>query len=183
MPRDVLDRHVQVINQSHTPLPLPPHNSSSVGLVAYNLGYLPNLKHKTRSRTETETTLASLADAARVLRVGGMVSVMTYPRSHREEDAVVRAFLQGLALFSSITTNYETFVEQLDDEYFFSSPAAENNADDSPPGRYEYLRQLLSNTLEQVLESGGMKQTWRVYEHRKIGWTDAPILVTATRIK
>lgn len=173
LPREVVERHVEVACRSHSPLPLP-RDASSVGLVAYNLGYLPNLKDT--SSTKTETTLLSMAGAVKVLRVGGMLSVITYPRSHREEDAVVRAFLHGLALFSSVTTDFETFVLGLDDKYFCCDPlvAAE---------RAEYLRQMLLEALGSVLGKGGRKQTWRVYEHRKIGWTDAPILATATRIK
>jgi len=174
---DVMERNIEILHRSHNPLPVPRRDvdatttsSSSVALVVYNLGYLPNLKHAT-SATDTESTVCSMADAALALRVGGLLSVMTYPRSNREEDAVVRAFLQGLALFSSVTTDYETFLRQ--HEKF--SP------DDDD--RSEHLRDLLRKTLGRVLSTGGAIQTWRVYEHRKIGWTDAPILVTATRIK
>jgi len=181
--QNVLDNHVQVLRQSHTPLPLP-RNASSVGLVAYNLGFLPKLKH--RSRTETDTTLASLGDAALALRVGGLLSVMTYPRTNREEDAVVRAFLQGVALFSSVTSDYQTFVQQLDEVYFFPDSKEEEDSGNTVVDRRERtveLRRLLLDTLGRVMEGEGSKQTWRVFEHRKIGWTDAPILVTATRIK
>ena len=121
---------VQVVCASHAPLPLPP-DTSSVALVVYNLGYLPNHSQRTQTTTtttttssttttepgpvttQTETTLASLADAALVLRVGGVLSVTTYPRTNAEEDVVVRAFMEGLALFSSQTTTYETHLQNL----------------------------------------------------------------------
>jgi hypothetical protein len=169
--------HVQVVCASHAPLPLPP-DTSNIALVVYNLGYLPNNNNNnnnkspttsptvTRVKTQTETTLASLADAALALRVGGMLSVMTYPRSNATEDAVVRAFLEGLALFSSQTQSYMEYVQSLDDGVVKDS-----------------LRERLRVTLQHVREEGGRQQTWRVHEHKKLGWVDAPILLTATRIK
>ena len=174
------DRHedrVQVVCMSHAPLPLPP-DTSNIALVVYNLGYLPNHKNDnetlsstgsnptTRVKTQTETTLASLADAALALRVGGMLSVLTYPRSNATEDAVVRAFLEGLALFSSQTRSYTDYVQTLES-------CCVN----------ESLRERLRVTLQHVREEGGRQQTWRVHEHKKLGWVDAPILLTATRIK
>ena len=173
------DRHedrVQVVCTSHAPLPLPV-DTSNIALVVYNLGYLPNHKNDhetssstsnptTRVKTQTETTLASLADAALALRVGGMLSVLTYPRSNATEDAVVRAFLEGLALFSSQTRSYTDYVQTLES-------CCVN----------ESLRERLRVTLQHVREEGGRQQTWRVHEHKKLGWVDAPILLTATRIK
>ena len=171
LPANILRDNVQVLHTSHAPLPLP-GNTSSVALVVYNLGYLPRgVVDSTKGNedrttiTTTETTIASLADAATVLRTGGMVSVMTYPRTNREEDFAVRAFLEGLALFSSVTVSWETHVW---------------NDLECPV----HLRERLAAALRRVLEEGpgGRKQKWRVYEHKKLGWIDAPILLTATRI-
>jgi hypothetical protein len=40
IPADVLNHHVTILHASHSPLPTP--QVGSVGLVCYNLGYLPN---------------------------------------------------------------------------------------------------------------------------------------------
>jgi len=168
LPASVLQNNVQVLHTSHAPLPLPP-DTSFVALVVYNLGFLPNGSRNNSVITQTETTLASLADATLLLRLGGMLSVMTYPRTNAQEAAVVRAFLEGLALFSSNTHSFETYVTELD-------------------GANDYLdeerREELLVALRRVrYESGSAEPTWRVHEHRKLGWVDAPILLTATRIK
>jgi hypothetical protein len=160
----IMKNNVKILQTSHSPLPLP-RDLSSVALVVYNLGFLPNSPNSKKRcfRTNTETTIASLADAALLVRVGGMISVMTYPRTNQEEDFAVRAFLEGLALFSSVTHDWEAFVDELDCG--------------------DALRERLSVTLRHVLEEGGSTQTWRVHEHKKLGWVKAPTLLTATRIK
>ena len=162
LPGHIMRDNVQVLHTSHAPLPLP-RDTSSVALVVYNLGFLPQSAENKDHVTTTETTIASLADAALLLRIGGVLSVMTYPRTNKEEDFAVRSFLEGLALFTSVTQSWETYVQHLD------CSAA--------------LHERLAVTLQHVLEEGGSKQTWRVHEHKKLGWVDAPILLTATRIK
>jgi hypothetical protein len=159
LPPEIMEENIRVLRTSHAPLPLP-RDTSSVALVVYNLGFLPKSSVK-ESMTTTETTLASLADAALMLRVGGMISVMTYPRTNAEEDFAVHAFLEGLALFSSITQSWEIFVDDL------------NDASCS-----EDLRERLKVTLRYVQDEGGLKQTWRVHENKKLGWVDAHILLT-----
>ena len=178
---------VQVVCASHAPLPLPP-DTSSVALVVYNLGYLPNHSQRTQTTlttttsttttepgpvtTQTKTTLASLADAALVLRVGGVLSVTTYPRTNAEEDVVVRAFMEGLALFSSQTMSYETHLQNLCSSHQINETWSEQ------------LRVTLQHVWEKSSsDSQQQHPTWRVHEHRKLGWVDAPILLTATRIK
>jgi len=68
----------------------------SVRLVVYNLGYLPGGdKQKT---TQTETTLASVAAAMKLLMPGGAVSITCYPghpEGSVEEDALL-AFAAAL---------------------------------------------------------------------------------------
>ena len=157
---DTIER-THIVTASHAPLTLPP-DTSSVGLVVYNLGYLPQSPKE--CLTKTETTLASLADAAHVLRQGGLLSVMTYPKTNREEARVVHVFLESLALFTSSTEDWRDYVECQTD-------------------MTEDSRRGLSETLQNVLDNGPVGQTWRVHEHRKLGWTDAPILLTAIRIK
>jgi hypothetical protein len=156
LPADVMHRNVQIVHASHAPLP---HVDGPVALVVYNLGYLPG--DSSLQTTTTESTIISLADASLRLRVGGMLSIMTYPRTNPQEDAAVRAFCEGLALFSSSTHDWE----------------------DAGSGLQELvLVERLRDKLRYVLDQGGSSQTWRVHEHKKLGWIDAPILLTATRI-
>jgi Putative rRNA methylase len=106
---DLMEHNVQVLHASHEFLPRPrrrpsrrkQHNddgdeSSSllpVGLVVYNLGWLPS-NHIGGGNgggtdvivdkacvTQMDTTLLSLGDAVQLIRVGGMVSVVTYPKN------------------------------------------------------------------------------------------------------
>jgi hypothetical protein len=169
LPDEILQQNVQILHQSHAPLavPLTPDNVlCTVALVVYNLGFLPQSQADSRdgTRTTTESTIASMADALLMIRVGGLLSVMTYPRTNVQEDYAVHAFLEGLALFTSTQVNWETFI---DDDLDCS----------------ESLRELLKTTLQRVRSQGDGHQTWRVHEHKKMGWIDAPILLTATRIK
>jgi hypothetical protein len=169
---DVVEQRVRIIQASHAPLPLPT-DTSSIALVVFNLGFLPQSENKAR-QTQTDTTLAAMADACTVLRIGGLLSVMTYPASNAHEDALARAFMESLALYSSKTENWETFV----DELMFP---AEN--DDTATADAEDWNEQLRRSLRYVYEENGPTQTWRVHEHRKIGWKNAPVLLTAIRIK
>jgi hypothetical protein len=161
LPAEILEKNVQILNQSHAPLAMP-LDTSSIALVVYNLGFLPGNNTK-ECMTTTESTIASMADALLMIRVGGLLSVMTYPRTNKPEDFAVHAFLEGLALFTSEQLSWETFIDGLDCS--------------------ESLRDRLKVTLQHVRQEGDAYQTWRVHEHKKIGWIDAPILLTATRIK
>jgi hypothetical protein len=155
----LLDRYIHILHVSHDPLPVSNVSTSSVGLVVYNLGYLP---HSSESvPTQSMSTLSSLAQSAQLLRVGGMVSVMTYPGSNAHEDSVVSAFMTGLALFSSRTVDWTNHTYLATD-----------------------WNQDVLDRLHQVREYYGKHPiTWRVHEHRKLGWLDAPTLLTATRVK
>jgi hypothetical protein len=168
LPHEILQHNVQILHQSHAPLAVPvnPDNTPcTVALVVYNLGFLPKSQADSRdgTRTTTESTIHSMADALLMIRVGGLLSVMTYPRTNAQEDYAVHTFLEGLALFSSTQTNWEVFIDGLECS--------------------ESVRLLLKTTLQRVKQTGDVHQTWRVHEHRKMGWIDAPILLTATRIK
>ena len=169
----LLENHVHICCGSHESLPLPTKSSSPIALVVYNLGFLPSsTKPETAPATvttQTDSTIASLATACQILRVGGMLSIMTYPKTNRSEDAAVHVFVEGLALFSSLTQDWKTFVL--------------NHPD---PNLTQESRQYIYDALDRVWKHGGSSkknQTWRVHEHRKLGWIDAPILLTATRIK
>lgn len=159
----LMDRRIHVLPVSHDPIPLSHARASleSIGLVVYNLGYLPQAADTVMTRTES--TLNSIAQAATLLRVGGMISVMTYPGSNKKEDSVVQAFVTGLALLSSRTVDWSTHTYLEADSHW---------------------NQRVLDQLHQVIQHYGNRQQvkWRVHEHKKLGWVDAPTLFTATRI-
>jgi hypothetical protein len=158
---------VQIVQGSHAPLPLP-KNTSSVGLVVYNLGYLPNSSTKEQFFTQVDSTVSSIMDALLVVRLGGMVSVMTYPKSNQEEDFAVRALLEASVLMTNKRgQKWYEYVDQLDCSLD--------------------LKELLGKELRRMAshyeQSGNTSRTFRVTEHKKIGLVQAPVLMTATRIK
>lgn len=192
-----MEHNVHVLHQSHAPLRLPVvvgDDASllhSVAVIVYNLGFLPRQPENRAVQTTATTTLASLADAALILRVGGLLSVMTYPRSNPHEHAVVRAFVEGLALFTSQTRDWREYAEtvpllvrkQPDHGGGSSSSSSPEEEEKDHDDDETNLRAQLIRCLEHVWDQGDAQQTWRVHENRKLGWTDAPILLTATRIK
>lgn len=174
---ELLDsKRIRVLQASHSPLPTSwgvdgASNDEdpllSVALVVYNLGWLPNNVDGTKEYiTQTSTTLQSMVDAMLLLRVGGMISVVTYPKTNFEEDAAVRAFLECSALLSSNIQTWQNFLTDLD--YSLLTPEA---------------LKTVTSSMERLVGDGDELQTWRVSEHRKLGMDRAPILLTATRIK
>ena len=102
-----------------------------------------------------------MVDAMLLVRIGGMISVMTYPRTNPEEDEAVRTFLECAALLSSNIQTWQDFLTASD----------------------ESIQQQVVPSMERLVKEGDPSQTWRVSEHKKLGMDRAPILVTATRIK
>lgn len=168
----VMRHHVTIHHTSHAPLIPPPPEAGPVALVAYNLGYLPGQERSTEATTVTQssTTLTSLADAVIYLRVGGLLSVMTYPQTNSLEDASVQAFVEGLALFSSQSHNWQDFLVEAEPLRY---PALDG--DDA--------RREIRQRLQYVHEELGARQCWRVHVHEKLGWVNAPRLLTATRVR
>lgn len=142
-----------------------------IGLVCYNLGFLPGSNRE--CLTQTQTTLHSITDAALLLRIGGLLSIMTYPASNKEESIVVEHFVEGLGM---LTTRMEGGWRK----YVNDIP----NYDDDDNGR---VRSMVTQALERVVtESGGGHDdttAWRVFVHKPLGRPTSPVLVTATRIK
>ena len=170
--QDTLHDHVNIHHGSHAPLTLPPSGTGPVAVVAYNLGYLPGQERSSDSTTitETSTTLASLTDAVLCLRMGGLLSVLTYPLTNSLEDAAVQAFVEGLALYSSQSLDWRDFLVEPD------------------PVRYsalqeDDLRREIRQRLQYIHEELGARQCWRVHVHEKLGWQNAPRLLTATRVR
>ena len=163
----IKEKHVKVIQASHAPLPTHLLSSlDSVGLVCYNLGWLPGVPRKSDSdrlvSTQVDTTLKSLVNAALVLRVGGLLSVMTYPGTCEIEADAVKTFCEALAMFTSREEGgWQRIVDSSSED----------------------IRDDIMNAVQQVHEMGDPGQTWRVFDHRPLGRPLSPILVTAIRIK
>jgi hypothetical protein len=160
---DILNHQVTICHTSHSPLP----RVGNVGLVCYNLGYLPNSNRDIK--THMDTTISSIADAATMLRVGGMLSVTTYPRSNANEDYAVHALLEGMALLSSASIDWRTYVEDL-------------GPDPANPNEYS-VRDTVRTALTRIVTNEPRKQTWRVMKNKLLGRSLSPILLTATRIQ
>lgn len=172
LPKDTMTCNVNVLCTSHSPLPRP-RDVSSVGLVCYNLGYLPQSDQAVL--TQTETTISSIADAALLVRVGGLISVTTYPRSNKNEDYAVHALLEGLALLSSKSVDWRRdYVEELGPDI---------DSHDGEEDECYTVRDTVRAALERIVREGPPKQTWRVMENKMLGRALSPILLTATRIK
>ena len=164
---NLMKNNVQVVSMSHESLPRPV-DSSSVGLIVYNLGWLP--RSAKEFITQVESTISSLVDAFCLVRIDGVVSVLTYPKSNPTEDVTVRAFFECMSLLSSKVQSWEEFLSHLE--------FAQDKEIDTV-----YVKKLVRDAMHQVIERGTPSQTWRVSEHRKLGFIKAPILLSAVRIK
>jgi hypothetical protein len=105
--QQAIEKTQQRLNQLNTSLPSIELNhachSTLLGkgfsLIVYNLGYLPGADK--RVTTQVESTLESLKKSVQALRIGGALSVMTYPghdEGAREHEAVERWLRQEQAL-------------------------------------------------------------------------------------
>lgn len=180
LPTDIYYNHVSVLEQSHEHLMDVPRHNKSVGLVCYNLGYLPgagtpsgetSFDYK-ECKTQTQTTLYSITDASLLLRIGGMLSIMTYPGSNLEESIAVEHFVEGLAMLTTRNEGgWRGYVDNIP-EYVNE----DGTKDDS-------IRVLITQAIERVVAEGPKKQTWRAFVHKPLGRPLSPVLATAMRIK
>ena len=178
LPLGMYTSRVSILRQSHEHLMDVPRDKSSIGLVCYNLGYLPGapssdlsgtLANYKECQTQTETTLHSITDASLLLRKGGLLSVMTYPASNLEESLVVEFFVEGLAMLTTRDEGgWRGYVSRIPDD-----------VDDDRTR----VRKLVTEALERVVSEGTKGQTWRAFVHRPLGRALSPQLVTATKIK
>jgi hypothetical protein len=177
-----LMKHVSVYHTSHAPLPQP-KSKDSVGLICYNLGYLPGSDDKEAFNTQMVTTIYSLADSVLLLRTGGLLSVMTYPGSSLLEATAVRFFCEGLAMFTS-REGWTDFVDSIpSDQIIEESNCGMGHQMSDDQGSTFAVKDVVKTSLKRVFEEGEQKQTWRVFDHRPLGRPLSPVLVTATRIK
>ena len=186
LPDEIYYNHITLLEQSHEHLldAISPRNDGKrqeVGLVCYNLGYLPggqatndNYKDFT---TQTQTTLNSITDAALLLRVGGLLSDMTYPGTNLEEGIAVEHFVEGLAMLTTRDEGgWRRYLESIPN---YSSP----NENEKGGTNGSKIRDMVSQSMERVANHGSPQQTWRTFLHKPLGRPMSPILVTAHRIK
>jgi hypothetical protein len=114
-----------------------------------------------------------------MIRIGGMVSIMTYPGSNRVEDMAVRTLLQAaVAMTNRQGPSWEDVVANQDK----NQPPEETLQGENHKDSTTLLVHQLSR-MSSAYETRGVRRTFRVTEHKKSGLENAPILMTATRIK
>ena len=184
LPSSIVQNYIQILHSSHAPIPQP-KSAESVGLICYNLGYLPGsgISNKQMS-TKMITTIYSLADAALLIRVGGLISIMAYPGSSYLEYCSVKYFVEGLAMFTS-KDDWREYVDSIPDDKVLlqtNKKSAQFDDEEDCDGQSS-VRESVRVALERVISEGDLKQTWRVFDHRPMGRPMSPILFTAMRIK
>jgi hypothetical protein len=82
----------------------------SVAAIVYNLGWFPGKDADKRVVTRTSTTLASLREAARLIKVGGVITLMAYighPEGPAEAEAVAEwASKLDVKMWSVVNVSY-----------------------------------------------------------------------------
>ncbi|SDE21714.1 Putative rRNA methylase [Paenibacillus sp. UNCCL117] len=91
--REVPDRQVELLHRSHAEMAaaIPEHWHGRIAAVTFNLGYLPGHDHSTI--TLPDSTLQALDSAAKLLRRGGVITIVVYsghPGGETEAAAVDR---------------------------------------------------------------------------------------------
>ena len=84
-----LFQNVTFFHASHAPLPV---CIKGADLVVYNLGYLPGGNNKDFTTIDT-TTIESIQDSLKILKPGGLVSIMCYPghpAGNQEETSLIK---------------------------------------------------------------------------------------------
>ena len=168
---NVFRDYITIVERSHERLPKP-RDERKIGLICYNLGFLPGSDNKS-FQTRTKSTISSLADAAIMIRRGGMISVMTYPGTNAEEAQGVRLFLSSLAMFSSKNSSWEDYLRS----------GGESSTSSSRVRLTVEEMSHLRDALQRTHDEGGTAQVWRVFEHNSLGRPLSPVLITATKIR
>lgn len=184
---EIVENSVQVMHQSHAPMPSLP--KESVGLICYNLGYLPGTSQEVKKAYTTQmmTTLYSLADSALLIRRGGLLSVMSYPGNGWKEHCAVSYFMEGMAMYTARDKDaWIKFVDAIPNDYrleqdhmvlYKDSIVTVVDEDDIT------VRETVRMALDRVKQNGFENQTWRVFDHRPLGRPLSPILFSGMRIK
>ena len=181
---NIVEKYIEVLHSSHAPMPALP--KESVGLICYNLGYLPGAD-KEAFQTQMMTTIFSLADSALLIRPGGLLSVLSYPGNGWKEHCAVNYFMEGIAMYASKNRGGWTgFVDRIPSDFELEQSHIGLYGGDCEvaQSRDEFtIRDTVRLALERVKADGFGKQTWRVFDHRPLGRPLSPILFTGMRIK
>jgi Putative rRNA methylase. len=200
MGEEIMEKNcIQVLHTSHAPMPSLP--TESVGLICYNLGYLPGTDDKEEFNTQMLTTIQSLADSALLIRPGGLLSVMSYPGNGWKEHCTVSYFMEGLAMFTTRDKKgggWRGYLESIPSDRVLEQRHYDHYCTTTTTGDVECevdesygeednmtssIRDAVKLALERVHSTGFQKQTWRVFEHKPLGRPLSPILFTGMRIK
>ena len=181
--RDIVERYIQILHSSHAPMPELP--KESVGLICYNLGYLPGAD-KEAFQTQMMTTIYSLADSALLIRPGGLLSVMTYPGNGWKEHCAVNYFMEGMAMFTTRNKGgWMGFIDGMPSDFELERRHIDTYGGDCKvvASKEEFTtRDTVRLALDRVKMDGFDKQTWRVFDHRSLGRPLSPTLFTGMRI-
>lgn len=142
-----------------------PRSIEDVGIVVYNLGFLPGTEKEIQ--TSAASTLSSLSQAAASLRIGGALSVIVYPGSNPDEDRCVRLFCEALSYLSSKEGLTEKRIEKMFDGLQMTGRNVE----------------AVRCAVQAIMDGHDGRRGWRVYDHNPVGRTTSPALITAIRIK
>jgi hypothetical protein len=191
LPSHILQHHVHVLHMSHhEPIPILQYNNTElpmIALVVYNLGYLPgsNSKNNTNKSitTNTITTITSIQNMIPFIRIGGMISITTYPRTNQQEHYAVHVLMESLALFSSQTQNWlDNIQKTINTQEQQQLDTLIDTINTTTTTTTTTIRDYLIQTIQQIYNHN-IQQKWRVTQHQKLGRNDAPILYTAVRIQ
>jgi len=181
---EIVEKYTEVLHSSHAPMPALP--KESVGLICYNLGYLPGAD-KEKFQTNMMTTIYSLADSALLIRPGGLLSVMSYPGNGWKEHCAVSYFMEGIAMFASKDRGGWTgFLESIPSDFELEQRHVGLYGGDCEVAQSKdefTIKDTVRLALERVKADGFGQQTWRVFDHRPLGRPLSPILFTGMRIK
>lgn len=104
------DAKIELFLASHDRMAelLPPPLAGRLSAVMFNLGYLPAEDASKDIITKPETTIAALDAALRLLRPGGVLTVVVYPghEGGREEAEAVDEWFRSLSPIAGQTVTY-----------------------------------------------------------------------------
>ena len=184
MDTSIMEHHVQILHTSHASLPI---TTSPLALVCWNLGYLPKSLDKSATAcTKMESTLSSITDAALQLRIGGLLSVMTYPKTNANEDLAVHALFECMALLTSKHRNWKQYLATLPPDPMRHDENDDNDNDNDDrvlTNTMFTVRDEVTKAMHRIVQEGDPQQTWRAMEHQTMGRHLSPMLLTMTRIK
>ena len=104
-----------------------------------------------------ESTVTSIADAALRLRVGGLLSIIAYPKTNANEALAANSLFEALAALTSNQTDWRDCLDSI-------------GPDPIPEGDSVFsVKEAVATAINRIIEEGDPNQTWRAMEHRMNG--------------